>query len=458
MGSLLLGALGLAWLAFLGSSFPRPFVDSGVAYRLVASVVDGRYIDNLDQINIDGINVRPVGDVLTASEAAARLGVKVETLYAYVSRGVVHRVVADDGRSSLFDRREVESVRSRSGRRPVGGVSAVVTSAVTRVADDGLWYRGTPVVDLVRSGVAFEEVAELLWASGGLDRSSWHVDENRLAVVRAVQDTLPRSAPTIDRLRVIVATVSATDELRADLSGEAVRSLGRTLLSALVDGLPGGRARNGRLAERLWPRLSRQRAQPAHRDALNTAMVLVADHDLAVSTYAAWVAASTRADPYAVVQAGLGALGGPLHGAASRECSDLFSRADLLGSGAAAIGEVLARGRRVPGFGHKVYIGGDPRYGALVEACRAAYPGDGRWRFVGEIERLGSERSGGRLPNIDLAFGFLTVLGGMAPSSGETIFAIARTAGWLAHALEEYDEPALRFRPQSRHRPVPQRR
>ncbi len=390
-------------------------------------------------------------DVLTADEAAARLGVKVETLYAYVSRGLVHRVVAEDGRTSLFDRREVESVRSRSGRRPAGGVSAVVTSAVTRVADDGLWYRGRPVVELVTSGVRFEQVAEILWGSGGQEGGTWRVSDDWLAAVRSVQDALPVESPTIDRLRVIVATLSATDELRADLSAGAVRNVGRALLSAMVDGLPGTRSRGPQLADRLWPRLSRQRSRPAPRDALNAAMVLVADHDLASSTYAARVAASTRADPYAVVQAGLGALGGPLHGAASRECHELISRAEHLGSGAAALGEILARGRRVPGFGHKVYSGGDPRYEALVDRCRVAYPDDHRWGLIGEIESIGSERSGGRLPNIDLAFGFLTVLGGMAPSSGEAIFAIARTAGWLAHALEEYEEPALRFRPQSRY-------
>jgi citrate synthase len=174
--------------------------------------------------------------------------------------------------------------------------------------------------------------------------------------------------------------------------------------------------------------------------------VLLADHDLAAATLAARVAASTWADPYLVVLAGLGALGGPLHGGASNEVTRLLADARREGV-PAAVGEVLRTAGAVPGFGHRVYVGSDPRAGALIELVVAARPECAALSTARELVDVMSGREGG-FANVDLALAVLADAGAMVPGAGEAIFAVARTAGFIAHAIEEYGH-RLRFRPRA---------
>lgn len=162
--------------------------------------------------------------------------------------------------------------------------------------------------------------------------------------------------------------------------------------------------------------------------------MLLADHGLAVSTVAARVAASARAHPYAVVSAGLGAMDGQYHGAASTLAYGFL--ADALDDPVRAVSERLRAGA-VPGFGHVLYQHQDPRATALL-GMLPDHP------VLGVIERIRRELDG--FPNVDLALAALMHCCGMPADAGEVIFALARTAGWIAHAIEEYAEPRLRFR------------
>ncbi|MDH3754988.1 MAG: citrate synthase [Acidimicrobiia bacterium] len=385
-------------------------------------------------------------DRLTAVEAAARLGVKRETLYAYVSRGVLGREMAIDGRTSLFDAREIDALRRQSRRTARGELTTVVASAITRLDETGHSYRGTRVADLVGADRDFEEVADLLWEGSG----DWPVSVE--STVAAVQAALPETSPGLDRLRASVAALSAGDPLRHDLSPVGVAAAGRRSLTAMVDGLPRRRRGrdSGRLADRLWPRITRQPATDEHRRCLNAALVTLADHGLAASTFAVRVAASVRADAYSALTAGLGALGGQLHGAASAGVHRMLVRADEEASAEVAVGEILRRGERIPGCGHPIYRDVDPREEVLGRLIRDAWSGDPRVEIVDAVSTLGAERSG-RAPNIDMAIGALTWLADTDTEAGEVIFAVARTAGWLAHAIEELGEKPARFRPEARY-------
>jgi citrate synthase len=180
---------------------------------------------------------------------------------------------------------------------------------------------------------------------------------------------------------------------------------------------------------------------------INAALILMADHDLATSTFGVRVAASTRADPGAVVCAGLNVLSGPLHGSASRLCRQMLERAAVIGP-ARAVGEILARGERVPGFGHSVYLDIDPRAVVLLELLRRA---SGRSRAMDVVEDVHvavGERIGQKA-NVDFSLGALAMIAGLPVDGGEVIMSIARIAGWLAHAIEEYAERPLRFRPRA---------
>jgi citrate synthase len=406
-----------------------------------------------------------VTEFLTAAQAAQRLGVKPATLYAYVSRGVLHRDRASDGRSSLFDSREVERLAHRGRpRRPIGVADITVESAITEIAGDQLRYRGFDVIRLATSRT-FEEVAELLWTgelpatrparSAGPARPSgpppWRATPVALAAGRGAQAALPAGTLPLERLQVIVPAMAATDPLRLQLDPAAVIAAGRSIIAGLVECLPPAGQPSAVLGsdypisdypivDRLWSRLCDRRASPALRRALSAALVLLADHELAASTLAARAAASVRADPYAVIETGMGAVSGALHGGASLGAEALLAAASGPADVPRVVGELLRRGEKVPGFGHFVYRAGDPRAVLLLDLVRRAAP-KSRPLAVAEAVLAEVRRKSLPEPNVDFAIATLVQVAGMIRGSGETIFAVARTAGWIAHALEAYTGP-----------------
>ena len=371
---------------------------------------------------------------LTTAEVARRLEVKPATVYAYVSRGLLNRVPGKRG--SLFAEGEVNRLigggrESRKAANPLGHVA----TSLSLLADDELYLRGRRATDLARHETP-ETVAGLLWTGELTDPGPFTAPPALLDAVRAAIAALPGSARLTDQLRVAVAVAGAADPLRFDLADAAVIRAGRTLLAVLVDGIA-PRSEPGSLADRLWPSLTEQAQPPGLLDAL---LVLLADHDLAVSTVAARVAASARAHPYAVVSAGLGALDGHYHGSASTLAYRFL--AEAIADPVAALSERLRTGPGVPGFGHRVYQHRDPRAGLLFDLLRAANPGSPALAAVDAISaRLGT------VVTIDVAIAALMHEYGLRPDAGEAIFAVARTVGWIAHAMEEYREPGLRFRP-----------
>ena len=387
---------------------------------------------------------------LTAADVAELLGVKRQTVYAYVSRGILSRRLAMDGRTSVFDRSEVEELRQGRGPERDGALRTMLTTRITRVADDGIWIRGHDLVTRVDGGARFTEIADLVWDAG--PDEMWPV-----LPAESPQPTGSDVGP-LDRFRVLLAETSAADPLRYDLSPRSVRAAGRRAIVAMATGL--GSARPVDVvcdvdvpttpSTALWRGLALGPASEARRQALEVALALLVDHGLAASTFAARIAASVRADPYSVIGAGLGALGGPLHGSASVAVHDLYRSAETDGDPARAVGDAIRRHGRPPGFGHSVYRVQDPRYGALMTKIVGAWSDDDRLQTVFRVREVVGERSDA-IPNVDLAIGALSYLADMPANAGEAIFAVARAAGWVAHAMEEYGETPLRFRAKARY-------
>jgi len=384
-----------------------------------------------------------MADFLTAAEAARRLGVKPATLYAYVSRGVLTRARAADGRASLFSADEVDRLaRKGRPRRPAGTLEITVESAITELTTDSLRFRGLDATRLAISRT-FEEVAELLW-TGELRPAAepWQARPAALAAGRAAQAALPAGTLPLERLQVIVPAMAATDPLRLQLDQSAVLAAGRNVIAGMVDCLPPVAAESsaGPVAARLWTRLCGHRASPGLLHATSAALVLLADHELAASTLAARAAASVRADPYAVVGTGLGAVSGALHGGASLGAETLLAAASGPGDVPRVVAELLRRGEKVPGFGHFVYRGGDPRATVLLGLVRRAAPKSGQLAVAEAVLAEVRQKSLPE-PNIDFALATLAQVAGMVRGAGEAIFAVSRTAGWVAHALEAYSGP-----------------
>ncbi|MFY1679172.1 MULTISPECIES: citrate synthase [unclassified Streptomyces] len=389
---------------------------------------------------------------LTTREAADLLGVKPATVYAYVSRGRLDSRRSPDGRGSTFDPAEVRAL----ARRPRSTTTTArpddqtrVRTEITLITEGRLYYRGIDAVELV-SRHGYEEVAEWLWTGTTGAGTGFAATEASLLAARRSVEALPEHAGPTDHLRVAAVATAATDPLRFDLSKEAVLASARVLIPTMVTALPaarhGHRVDKGPLADRLWSRLAERTADDASLRALDAALGLLADHDLAASTRAVRVAASARAHVYAAVSAGLGVIEGPLHGAACGEAHRLLQEVLARGNAAPVIAQELRAGRRIPGLGHSLYAGEDPRARALFALLEDVPGAEPALAAAREIT-TGAARHAPLHANVDLALAALCTATGMPASAGETIFAVARTAGWVAHALEEYQEPPLPLRP-----------
>ncbi|GAA2871584.1 citrate synthase [Actinoplanes cyaneus] len=412
---------------------------------------------------------------LTTDQVAERLGVKPATVYAYVSRGLLPSRRNAAGKGSLFAKADVDALIA--GRKRA---TPNIQTGVTLIRDGGLFYRGHDATELARDST-YEAVANLLW-TGELDHAPFPANPEFVTLASRVGALLPSSARLADRLRVTVAAIAAADPLRFDTTPAAVQATGRALTATMVAALPlrapspaaspstgpapvasdpspgsdlgpdpdpGSRSGpalvalgSAPIAEVLWPRLTAQVMSESGRRTMEAALILLADHDIAASTLAARVAASTRAHPYAVVGAGLAALDGPLHGAASEHVYPLLVRALAGEDPVQVVSEHLRVSGGIPGFGHPLYPSGDPRAAALF-ALLGDHPVHEAACGLADAVRSRS----GIMPNIDLTLAAFALRYGMPADAGEAVFAVARTAGWLAHALEEYANRPARFRP-----------
>ncbi len=390
---------------------------------------------------------------LSTKETAELLGVKPETVYAYVSRGQLSSRREPGGRASTFDAAEVAALARRNRRETAagsapGGGDLSVRTRITLIDGDRYFYRGVDATELAAHH-SYEEVAEWLW-TGRMERgTTFTAPKATVAVARRAVDALPEHTTPTDRLRVATIAAAAEDPLRFDLSEEAVLGTARVLIPTLVSALPPQHRRgpdDGPLAHRLWRRLTGVEPTEAALRVLDTALALLVDHDLAASTLAVRVAASARAHAYAAVSAGLGALEGPLHGASSGLAHRLLL--DVLDQGTAVpvIADELRAGRRIPGLGHRLYQGEDPRARVLFDLLEGIPRAEPALLAARDVVAT-TARHAPLHANVDLALAVFTASCGMPATAGETIFAVARTAGWIAHTLEEYGERPLRMRP-----------
>ena len=361
---------------------------------------------------------------LTAAEAAATLGVKPQTLYAYVSRGWIRSEPVGGGRRRRYLRADVQRLRRRVEVRSNPAAAAhhaftrsegsILDSSLTLITEEELYYRGLPATALAATAT-FEQVIALLW-SGDPD-----------AAVAAPEDAPPPAVPL--------------GWLRSD---------GRLLdpWFAFQSVLP-RLASTGRAAQALasaWGAADRERAVAL----IEPALILLADHELNVSTLAARVAASGRASPYHAVLAGLAAVHGTLHGQASTLVAELLRAVGRPERARGVVEQYLRSRRPLHGFGHRVYRTRDPRAVALLGHLRAAAPGHPALDLADALDGAVRDLLVDSPMNVDMALAVLAAVLGLPAGASETLFIVARTAGWIAHALEQYREGGL-MRPRARY-------
>jgi citrate synthase len=205
----------------------------------------------------------------------------------------------------------------------------------------------------------------------------------------------------------------------------------------------------GEMASGLAERLRRGWGlrDPGAAALIDSALVLCADHELPVSTFAARCVASSGATPYAAVAAGLAATGGVKHGGQIELVEAFLREVETVGDVRAAISGRLRRGERIPGFGHSLYPEGDPRGAELLRLTSAAYPDcpANALSVADEVLELIGER-----PTVDFGLVTLARALGLPPGGAVALFALGRTVGWIGHAIEQYEGGSL-IRPRARY-------
>ena len=307
--------------------------------------------------------------LLTARQAADRLGVKLDTLYAYVSRGRLRSVMVPGTRERRYRSEDVEALLdTRSGTRPPPNsdpeaLMPVIGSSICLIENGSFYYRGQDAVRLSEEAT-LEEIAQLLW----LDKAGSEFPD---------AGGLPRpagAAPAsglIERCQMRLAQLGDEDLSALDLTRARVARTGwrilRELAACIAPALPSPESIHRRFAA-AW------RSRGAGADLVRRCLVLIADHELNPSTFVARCVASTGATPYAVVMAALSALSGGRHGGETARAEGLFIELLEGDDPMAVMAGRLARGERLPGFGQPLYPEGDPRAVAILAALEQAAP------------------------------------------------------------------------------------
>jgi len=392
---------------------------------------------------------------LGARQAAEELGVSLATLYAYVSRGMIRSEAADrSGRRRRYRAEDVRRLKERKEwrrdpDRVVEGAlhwgTPVMESAITLITDHRLYYRGRDVFELA-AGSTIEEVAALIWTGDPTQKAELFPPElpefsPRLrGALESVYDLTP-----VEAFQVLLPLAGAEDPAAYDLRPAAVARTGARILRLMAN--VAAREKAEGIAETLGRSWSPH--EPGAKALLESALVLCADHELPVSTFAARCVASSEATPYATVVAGLSAAGGVKHGGALELVEAFLQEVEAAGDARATISARLRRGDRIPGFGHSLYPGGDPRGAELLRATAAAYPDSPAVTLSAAVADEALELIGER-PTVD--FGLLTLARALElpPGGAVTLFALGRTVGWIGHAIEQYESGSL-IRPRTRY-------
>jgi citrate synthase len=332
-----------------------------------------------------------------------------------------------------------------------------------------LQYRGYPIEQLAEHS-SFEEVAFMLLKGHmpqqrELDGFVGKLRNHRRLKFRIIDllKTLPESGHPMDAL---VASMSAMGMFYAEglmddplrRWGAAMRILTKTptIVAAfhrirLGDEPVAPRDDLGHAANFLYM-LTEKEPDPLIAKLMDVALILHAEHGMNASTFAARVTGSTLADPYAVISAAIATLAGPLHGGANEDVLDMLRSVPNGIEGVRAwVEEGIALKRKFAGFGHRVYKVKDPRAKILQGLGGKLFEKFGEtplYAIATETERIMEEKLGakGIYPNVDFYSGIVYEKMGIAPDLFTPIFAMARTAGWLAHWLEQLENNRI-FRP-----------
>lgn len=404
-------------------------------------------------------------DYMTAAEAMDRLGVKQQTLYAYVSRQMIRRVTSAGSKRSLYSRDDVEKLaarRSRKAQNPPAvpawqsDASGGITTALTQITAQGPMYRGRLFSSLIGHPGRIENVAELLWTGVLLDEPlAWEHDEipaNMEQALAALQ-LQPGQVPFLRTMATvsIVMGEPAGKELRSGSTAGLARRLVCAYAGCLgmLTGQPAFvRPRQGEPIGHIVLRALGLPVSSAHLAAVNAVLITCADHDLSSPTYAARVVASTGAGLHACLLASIAGHSGHHFGGSCDRTEDLFLTQSAHAQARAQIVSGIRAGTKLPGFNHPLYPSGDPRAQFLLELAEQL-AGPQALQDIQETIRE-AEAGTGQRPALELGLVAVARALGLPRRGASALWAVGRSVGWVAHVIEQRLAGQI-IRPQARY-------
>jgi citrate synthase len=382
---------------------------------------------------------------LSATEAAAYLGVAKATLYAYVSRGFVRSQPGVNSRARTYNRLDLEQLRARKRirNRPQAEVEGalqwgapLLDSSLTLITNDCLYYRGVSALDLAVSR-SFWEVAYWFWSG------HWEVQD---VPAQPDGERPDRASDPFHRQQSWLIERSQRDpqgyQLAMPFAGETGTRIVQQFLAFLIEVANPSVHRMASQLAACWCD-QRERAERL----LNAVLILALDHEINVSSFAARVVASGGSSLYEAVNAAMCAFSGTRHGRASERAELFVEQLEESENASKAIHARLRSGEEIPGFGHPLYPGGDPRARLILKLLAEDFPVE-----FARIQRKidDSERLLRQAANLDLAVAVVSKVLGLPAHSGFHMFALGRTIGWIAHAVEQRERGTL-IRPRARY-------
>ncbi|MDZ5633531.1 citrate synthase family protein [Janthinobacterium sp. GMG1] len=379
---------------------------------------------------------------LSASEAARLLGVSLPTLYSYVSRGLLASVSNGASRGKRYPQEDVLRLAARRNDAKRGGQTAVAAmhwglpvleTRISHILDGRLLYRGCDATALARHAT-LEAAAGLLWD----DNASDYFQQDAPALPPGL--ACASDAKPLARAMLAMAMLTPAAIPHSLQSGPALM---RLLAAALLQTAPSALPLHLQLAL-AW------QADAEQAELLRAALVLLADHELNASTFAVRCVASTGASLPMALSAGLAALSGDRHGGGSAAARCMLTQALAAPDARDNINAFYKNiAPEFAGFGHPLYPRGDPRAAYLLDHLSALSHGYPQLRAILAACAVAGELLDAR-PNADLALAAMELAFGWPEGAGMGVFALARSAGWIAHAAEQAASAAL-IRPRARY-------
>ena len=393
------------------------------------------------------------------AEAIELLDIKPATLYTYVSRGLIRRVNSAGRKQSFYLREDIDRIHSRSTARASNAVLAegairygepIVATSITEITPNGPRYRSRNAVDLARSGVGFEAVADLLWTGMLIDQNrSWPLQRPGGPFLKLVREPARLASRVGIHDAFMFVTCAAAISMgppKARMAQTAASPQAAQQLMLLLSGCFGYLPRSPAyrapkpdetVAEAIAAGL-RLKPSPKTVPAIDATLVLCADHELNPATFVARITASSESDLHSCIASAIGTASGARIARACDALDQFFRGPVTLASLVPRSGGDGASSMDIAtlGFNHPLYPRGDPRAAHLLDMIRAMNSRSAAVRNI--LDCLdGAEKKHKQHPRLETALAVLAITLEMPIGAASGLLTLARIAGWVAHIAEQ---------------------